>query len=121
MAEVGIADTPAACTADALREHGAWPQQDDDFGKWIHHFWTMANKIWIFNYRSSALGAYRGSTEPTEDPAMKTVLITGCSSGYGLDPRAISTRRAGTWSPPCVRRVKKFCPGQCVCECCRLT
>ena len=29
---------------------------------------------------------YRGSIENTLETAMKTVLITGCSSGYGLEP-----------------------------------
>ena len=49
MAEDGIADTPTAGTADALREYGARLQQGDDFGKWVRHFWTMANKMWTFN------------------------------------------------------------------------
>ena len=45
LAEFGIADAPAAGAADALREHGSWPQQRDDFGERIDHIWTIANKI----------------------------------------------------------------------------
>ena len=41
---------------------------------------------------------------------MGTVLITGCSSATASRLRATSILRAGTWSPPCERRAKRFFP-----------
>ncbi len=43
---------------------------------------------------------------------MKTVLITGCSSGYGLETARSFTSRAGTSSRRCGRRVQRFCPSR---------
>jgi NAD(P)-dependent dehydrogenase (short-subunit alcohol dehydrogenase family) len=47
--------------------------------------WTLANEFWTVDCRKS--GASRLSTRhrKRKEDQMKTVLITGCSSGYGLE------------------------------------
>ena len=80
LAEGGVANAPAAGAADAPREHRTRLKQRDDFREWVVHAWTLTNGI-----RTPHGGVVRRTMRRDRLSTMKTVLITGCSSGYGLE------------------------------------
>src|SRR5690606_18203591 len=62
----------------------------DDFGERVGHDRTLANEMWMAHDRSScqlslSCSPSKPMMETPMNPATKTVLITGCSSGYGLE------------------------------------
>src|SRR5687767_9867737 len=79
-----------AGAADALRKHGARLKQRDDFGEGAATFGLWQKKIGPYMIDGPACRRYVGLQERRAPRGkgvddMKTVLITGCSSGYGLE------------------------------------
>lgn len=62
-------------------------QQSNDFGQWVVHGRTLTKKNGLYVAISPKMLTYRSlRVNPhTSESNMKTVLITGCSSGYGLE------------------------------------
>src|SRR5690606_18210383 len=60
--------------------------QQDHFRQWIDHGRTPANEVWTSDCRQYGAGCIPWwLAHHTRDHRMKTVLITGCSSGFGLE------------------------------------
>src|SRR5690606_11440810 len=86
LRELGVPHAPAAGAADALGEHGARLEEGDDLRQRVAHVWTMANQMWTLHCRKSEdQGLSLLHRNQPSMKHMKTVLITGCSSGYGLE------------------------------------
>lgn len=85
LAELGVAHTPTARSRDPLRKDGARPEKLYDLNKRVALFGRSQKKFGLWIDDRPDIGGYFSGVNSNEVPFMKTVLITGCSSGYGLE------------------------------------
>src|SRR5690606_10566412 len=86
LAGIRAADPPRAGADHLLGEARGGLEQQDHFRQWIDHGRTPANEVWTSDCRQYGAGCIPWwLAHHTRDHRMKTVLITGCSSGFGLE------------------------------------
>src|SRR5262249_17426612 len=84
--DLRASNAPTPRAIDDFRKPRARFEQRDHLGQRVGHDWTLANETWTFDCSKSGCGALSFRFRNLfKGASMKTVLITGCSSGFGLE------------------------------------